>query len=139
MKIDKSIVTLETAMELEKAGWDSPCSFSYKTHLHPSSGEIFGYHLVRSDDGVDYDREHDAPNVSEMIEALHKMANEIAIGYDDSGCFWHVAIGNKGTGYMTPGIGERFSGNELPDEEDDLVGTLAHAWLFFKQQRAVGR
>lgn len=46
-------------------------------------------------------------SVGQCIQLLKDHCNEIAIGFNDSGCFWHVHIGPRGTGNMLDGFGEQ--------------------------------
>jgi len=48
-------------------------------------------------------------SIGQCIEFLADHTNEQAIGWNDSGCFWHVHIGPKGTGSMFEGFGEMFA------------------------------
>ena len=38
--------------------------------------------------------------LAEKIRLLGEYGNEIAFGYNDSGCFWQMCYGNRGTGSM---------------------------------------
>lgn len=46
-------------------------------------------------------------NIGQCIAFLREKCKEISIGYNDSGCFWHVHIGPRGTGNMLEGFGEQ--------------------------------
>lgn len=41
-------------------------------------------------------------------KAENMTGNEFAVGYNDSGCFWHFSWGNRGAGSMIEGIGYRY-------------------------------
>lgn len=125
MKPEEKCVSLETARKLDKLGFQSSTMFSYKTHIHPNTGEEFEYKLVFGDDGVDYDREFAAPDAQELLEAIHKHCNEVAVGWNDSGCYWMVNIGDKGAGSFVEGCGANYGD---PDS-DSLSESLAKAWI----------
>jgi hypothetical protein len=48
-------------------------------------------------------------SIGQCIELLGEKRKEISIGYNDSGCFWHIHIGPRGTGNMLDGFGERYA------------------------------
>lgn len=50
--------------------------------------------------------------LAEKIERLEQYGNEIAFGYNDSGCFWHLHYGPRGTGNMLQGFGKELSALE---------------------------
>lgn len=50
-----------------------------------------------------------------MINEIKKCANEIAIGYNDSGGFWHINYGCRGSGNHIEGCGKYVI---AADEED---------------------
>jgi len=67
-------------------------------------------------DGYEWDiKKNCLPLISagQMIEILNDKTKEQAIGYNDSGCFWHVRFGGKGTGSMLEGFGEKFSSDDI--------------------------
>jgi len=39
----------------------------------------------------------------QKIKKLKKSYNEMNIGYNDSGCFWTVSVGGRGTGNLIEG------------------------------------
>lgn len=57
------------------------------------------------------------------IEQLKEMFNEVAFGWNDSGDFWTIHFGPRGSGSMIEGIGDYFStGND--DTLEELVDQL---------------
>lgn len=66
-------------------------------------------------------------NIGQMIEFLHEHSNEMAIGFNDSGVFWHVHIGERGTGDMLKGFGKIYDSNE---DDKDLCDAL---WAAVKE------
>lgn len=64
--------------------------------------------------------------VGEKIERLESTFKEVAIGYNDSGCFWHFQYGGRGAGNMIAGIGERFNGYTGDSLDAALDSLLAH-------------
>lgn len=72
------------------------------------------------DDGYAYlmhlkERAEAKPSLAAKIRQLRKYGNEIAIGYDDSGCFWILHYGRRGAGAMIEGCGLK-----LRSDEDDF-------------------
>lgn len=56
--------------------------------------------------------------LAEKIEKFRHMGNEVAIGWNDSGCFWHFQWGPRGAGNMMDtdkGFGQRFHATEAED------------------------
>ena len=48
-------------------------------------------------------------SIAQCIELLNNKTNEMAMGYNNSGCFWRVVIGPNGTGAMIEGFGKEFA------------------------------
>ncbi len=66
------------------------------------------------------------PALSGLIKAVLEICgNEFAMGWSDSGCFWHFQYGGRGAGSMIEGFGETYSA----DDEDDLDSAVAKLWL----------
>lgn len=65
------------------------------------------------------------PTLSELIEAVKNKVNELAIGWNDSGCFWHFQYGERGSGNMMEGFGEKYSALD----SDTLEEAIANLWL----------
>lgn len=57
--------------------------------------------------------------------------NEFAVGYNDSGCFYHFKWGNRGAGNMIEGIGESFS-SDAETIEDSFC-----EWMIFLLKRNI--
>ena len=64
-------------------------------------------------------------SIGQMIALLHSKTKEQALGWNDTGCFWHVHIGPRGTGSMLEGVGKTFTDNEI--ENGCLADTLWEA------------
>lgn len=47
-----------------------------------------------------------------MIEEIMKCTNEIAIGYSDAYCQWHIYYGSRGSGDHIEGCGKYLSADE---------------------------
>jgi len=55
-------------------------------------------------------------SIGQCIELLNNKTNEQSFGYNDSGCFWTIFMGNRGIGNMVEGSkGRQFSSYELVD------------------------
>lgn len=52
--------------------------------------------------------------LAEKVELVRSSFNEVAFGWNDSGCFWHIEYGPRGAGNMIAGI----SGAYCAPEED---------------------
>lgn len=57
--------------------------------------------------------------LADKIKQLMKYGNEIAIGYNDSGCFWTLHYGRRGSGAMIDGCG-----SVLHSEAIDFEGAV---------------
>lgn len=62
-------------------------------------------------------------SVDQKIAQFAGMFNEVAIGYNDSGCFWHFCWGPRGAGSMM--AGDRFA-SDSDDLSEALDELLAH-------------
>lgn len=62
--------------------------------------------------------------VADQVTWFQSLANECAIGWNDSGCFWHFAWGPRGAGNMMPDIGERFAALEAGEYLEDALAAL---------------
>jgi len=134
MDRESKVVSLETAIKLKELGFPQNTERSWSTGTYPehsSDGGRFIASLCYQNESFKYQRSladrFAAPDIGELIEQLDKHGNEMAIGYNDSGCFWHFRIGGKGTGNMLQGFGRVYDGNELDD--DRLVEVLAKSWI----------
>lgn len=91
--------------------WWTPEVGDYIVHDTQGIGCLFG--------DVDImDKTHMLPRLSigQCIELLKDKTNEQSFGYNDSGCFWTVNVGNRGVGNMIEGCaGKQFSTAELID------------------------
>ena len=91
--------------------WWRPEVGDYIVHDTQGIGCLFG--------DVDImDKTHMLPRLSigQCIELLKDKTNEQSFGYNDSGCFWTVNVGNRGVGNMIEGCaGKQFSTAELID------------------------
>ena len=67
-----------------------------------------------------------APSLADKIAFLENYSNEIAFGYNDSGCFWHFQYGPRGAGNMIEGIGETFSALDADNFEEAVDAFLEH-------------
>lgn len=38
--------------------------------------------------------------LGEKVDWIESLANEVAFGWDDSGCFWRLVMGGRGAGSM---------------------------------------
>lgn len=63
-------------------------------------------------------------SIGQMIEFLHEYYKEVALGFDDSGVYWHVHVGIRGAGSMLRGFGTIYDSNE---EDKELVDALWEA------------
>lgn len=63
---------------------------------------------------------------------LNTTGNEVAIGYDDSGCFWRFCWGNRGAGSMI--VGDKFN-SESSELSEALDEWLTHLALTNKSKR----
>ena len=50
--------------------------------------------------------------LGDKVELLNNQANEIAFGWNDSGSFWHMRLGPRGSGNMMEGFGRTLSATE---------------------------
>lgn len=66
---------------------------------------------------------HEADNL--LQTAIDMAGNEFAMGYDDSGCFWHFQYGIRGAGRMIDGCGDSFS-SESADVQEALQEFINH-------------
>jgi hypothetical protein len=64
--------------------------------------------------------------LKEKIQLLQDRFNEIAFGYDDSGCFWHFQYGPRGAGGMMDGVGEKYEALDADDFEEAVDAFLRH-------------
>jgi len=91
--------------------WWEPEAGDYIVHDTQGPGCLFG--------DIDImDKTHMLPRLSigQCIELLKDKTNEQSFGYNDSGCFWTVNVGNRGVGNMIEGCaGKQFSTAELID------------------------
>lgn len=67
--------------------------------------------------------------LAEKIELVRSSFNEVAFGWNDSGSFWHVHYGPRGTGDMMAGFGRRFDALEtetcdLEEALDQFIATV---------------
>lgn len=62
----------------------------------------------------------------EKIDKLAATFNEIAIGYNDSGSFWHFQYGPRGSGSMILDIGYTFAAHDAESLDEALDALLAH-------------
>ena len=80
------------------------------------------------DDGYAYlmslKQRRDGVSLAAKIRQLRKYGNEIAIGYNDCGCFWILHYGCRGTGSMIEGCG-RMLQSETGDFEEAVDEFLA--------------
>lgn len=141
MKTEEKVVDLETAKKLRNAGYSAysehawyfkpcDCDSGHWVLLDELNHTMLRMKLDENFKVKDLsDCLISAPDTSELIEAIDKLSNEMAIGYDSPGCFWHVTLGGNGASYHTQGIGRRFNGYDL--EVDNLVSVLAYAWIHF--------
>jgi hypothetical protein len=67
--------------------------------------------------------------LSEKVELLAQQANEVAFGYNDSGCFWTFHWGPRGTGSMLPGFGQSHPALEADTFEEAVDEFLKHLGL----------
>ena len=56
--------------------------------------------------------------LAEKIDWLEEHCNELAFGWNDSGCFWHLQIGPRGAGNMLDGFGRKYSAVEANTFEE---------------------
>jgi hypothetical protein len=113
----KQRITVEQLQELTSEQqerlreWWEPEVGDYIVHDTQGIGCLFG--------DVDImDKTHMLPRLSigQCIELLKDKTNEQSFGYNDSGCFWTVNVGNRGVGNMIEGCaGKQFSTAELID------------------------
>ena len=68
------------------------------------------------------------PTLPKLIKEIKSMVNEFAMGWNDSGCFWHFQYGQRGSGNMMEGFGERYDALDA----DTLEDALAELWLKMK-------
>ncbi len=54
-------------------------------------------------------------SIGQMIELLEANYNEISTGYNDSGCYWTVYVGPRGTGVMIQNFGKEYRHDWLAD------------------------
>lgn len=73
------------------------------------------------------------PTLSELISEVKDLTNEIAIGWNDSGCFWHIQYGNRGAGNMMEGIGHKIDGVD----GEELEELLAKLWLKLNEPKNI--
>lgn len=64
--------------------------------------------------------------LAEKIEVFRGRFNEVAFGWNDSGCFWHFRYGPRGSGNMMDGFGRTFSAVDAETFEEALDALLAH-------------
>lgn len=62
--------------------------------------------------------------LAEKIDLFENSANEVAFGWNDSGCFWHFHWGPRGTGDMMEGFGDRYDATEAETFEEALTECL---------------
>jgi len=64
--------------------------------------------------------------LAEKINWLESQSNEIAFGYDDSGCFWRIQYGPRGCGGMMENFGQKFCSESDVFEEaiDEFIAHL---------------
>lgn len=138
MRDEKKVVSVDTARRLQEVGfplsrWEVERCWS--SGVYPDSSSNAGEKvesLCYANESFKYETERlPAPDVGELIDVLYLMGNEMAIGYNDSGCFWHVRVGDKGVGNMLDIDCRKFDGCEL--DNYSLVEALAHAWIKFKE------
>lgn len=60
-----------------------------------------------------------------MIAEIKKCANEIAIGYNDSNCSWHINYGCRGSGNHVEGCGKY-----IDSDQDDFSKAIK---FFYKK------
>ncbi len=56
--------------------------------------------------------------LAEKVKRLQEASNEVAFGYNDSGCFWSMQYGERGCGSMLEGFGERIHALDADDFEE---------------------
>jgi hypothetical protein len=113
---------------LQKAsGWDDT-PFVWAGY-HFSSGVPAGYELKprlasRVRDPKHYIAAYDLGYLWRMADEM--AGNEFAVGYNDSGYFWHFRWGQRGAGNMIDGIGQSWSAEDGLSIEDSFC-----TWLIY--------
>ena len=64
-------------------------------------------------------------SLNDKIKLLGEYGNEIAFGYNDSGCFWHMAYGKRGTGNRIDGCAHDTIDSDFADFEEAVDFFLA--------------
>lgn len=122
-------VSLETAKRLKLAGFPQDSEAFWAKDIDPEGGTELKWQVSIYESPYSKEERYSAPGVYELLAAVDRLGNEMAVGWNDSGCFWHVRVGGRGTGNMMDGFGERFEGFDL--EDGSLVETLAEGWMRF--------
>lgn len=135
MKPEEKCVSLSTAKKLKDAGFPQDTERIYVVTIELPNG-YFITNLCADDDPWGHNmypdgNSYSAPDAQELLEAIHKHCNEVAVGWNDSGCYWMVNIGGKGAGSFVEGCGANYGD---PDS-DSLSESLAKAWIEYETER----
>lgn len=139
MKPEEKCVSLSTAKKLKEAGFPKGDFNNPATERiwidwadESTNGMKNPYWCLVGSASISDDCEwFSAPDAQELLEAIHKHCNEVAVGWNDSGCYWMVNIGGKGAGSFVSGCGANYGD---PDS-DSLSESLAKAWIEYEANR----
>lgn len=75
--------------------------------------------------------------LAEKIEWIREQFNEVAFGWNDSGCFWHFRYGPRGAGDMMEGFGQKFDALDAESFEEAVDHLLEHLRRQLSEEQAV--
>ncbi len=129
MKLEDQVCSLELAKRLKELGVKQESYFSWVGREHSLDGsDVFD---VRPSNYREYAQEDEwtfssAFTVAEFIEMIEDSQNEWAVGYNDSGCFYHFRKGGRGSGNMIESCEQKES--RFDSEATPFVNAIAE-WV----------
>jgi hypothetical protein len=74
--------------------------------------------------------------LAEKMELIEDSFREFAIGWNNSGCFYHFQYGPSGCGNMMEGFGKKFNAHDAETFEEAIDQFIAHTKIPFPLVRS---